>query len=379
MKKILIITFEFPPQIGGIATYIDQLCKNYDPKNVVVLAQKYPKSDDWDKAQAYKIIRKNLLFPKFIWPRWTKLCLITERISKKEKIDLIMVHHILPVGYATIFVKKMLKIPFLIFSHGTDVQIALKENWKNTMISKIINASEKIIFNSESLKRKFLEKLPEFDEKSLVLYPCPETDFFVPPNRETLEDMRKQYALAGKKVILSVGRLSDGKGFPHIIRILPRILEQNPNIVWMLVGDGPKKAEIIKQIQVNSLQNVVRYIGEVPHTGLKPYYYLADLFLLLTHPDEGREEGLGQVFLEAEASGIPIVAGRSGGVAEAVTNGEAGYIYDVRRDEQAIINTILELLGNKPYSLAMGEKGKQRMKNEFNWTHQLAKINKWTE
>ncbi|MEK7644257.1 MAG: glycosyltransferase family 4 protein [Patescibacteria group bacterium] len=379
MRKILVITFEFPPQVGGIATYLDQLCRHYDPKNIVVLAPKYPGDADFDRSLSYQVVRRQLLFPRFFWPRWIKLCLLAWRISRKEKIDLIMIHHILPTGYAALFVKKTLKIPFLVFSHGTDTQLILERVWKKKMMGAIINAAKKIIFNSESLKRKFLEKTLKFEDKSLVLYPCPEPDFFVAPAAETLEKMRAQYALAGKKVILSVGRLADGKGFPHIVRILPRILETNPNIVWILIGAGSKKAEITTQIQANSLQNVVRYIGEVPHSALKPYYYLVDLFLLLTHPDEGREEGLGQVFLEAQAAALPIVGGYSGGVEEAVANGQAGMLFDVRREEQAIIKTVLELLNNGEYARTMGARGRQRMKDEFNWNHQLAKIREWTD
>ena len=121
-----------------------------------------------------------------------------------------------------------------------------------------------------------------------------------------------------------MARLVEGKGYPHLIRLLPEILNKIPNIVWLVIGDGPKKKAIMDLVQKYSLQNIVRYLGEVPYQNLPLYYQSADLFVLLTHKDEQSEEGWGTVFLEAGASGLPVVAGRVGGVEEVVANLQTG-------------------------------------------------------
>lgn len=379
MKKILVITLEFPPQVGGIATYIDQICKNLDPTKIVVLAPKMERSDDFDKKQPYKIIRASLLFPRFLWPRWIKLCYLVWKISGNEKIDLIMVHHVLPSGYVALIMKKMKKIPFLVFGHGVDYREGTKNAWKANMVRIVCLHAEQIVLNSEYFKSLWDRYWPDLMPRTMVLYPCPDPDFFIQPKASELDILRKKFALEGKKVIFSASRISEGKGFPHLARILPQIITQIPNLVWLIAGDGPKKPELLAQIQENNLQNVVRFLGEIPHSDLKKFYYVADIFVLLTHQDNGRDEGIGQVFLEAAAAGKPIIAGKCGGVEEAVQNGKTGYVFDIRREQKPVIAAISGLLHDKMYCESIGSSGRERMEAEFNWSHQLAKINKWTE
>lgn len=381
MKKTLIITMEFPPQIGGIATYVDQFASALNPEKTIVLAPVYldsKSSEDFDKSRKYKIIRKNFLLPILFWPRWIRLFFQVRKIVKQEKIELIFINHVLPVGYIGSLIKKSLKVPFIIISHGTDIAYATRTKWKTKRVWKIISKTEQIVFNSESLKRRFLAKMPEFTNKSLVVYPCPDPDFLVAPPQLEIDILREKLALQGKKVILTVARMEDGKGYPHMVRVLPTILQQEPHVVWIIVGDGPKREEIMKDIKDRSLQNVVRYIGYVPHNEIKKYYYLADLFVLLTHPDSsGREEGLGLVFLEAESCGLPVVAGKSGGVEEAVLQAQTGIVIDIRQNALSMDETIVEMLKNRKYALSLAKNARDRIIAEFHWDNQLKKLVPW--
>ncbi|HYE59569.1 MAG TPA: glycosyltransferase family 4 protein [Candidatus Kapabacteria bacterium] len=377
MKKTLIITLEFPPTIGGIATYIHDLATALNPEQTVVLAPEHTGAETWDKEQPYTIIRKRLLYPPFLWPRWIKLFFLVRKIVRKERIELLMIHHVLPVGYIGVLIKKFFKIPFLLFSHGTDLVAGTATPWKKRMVTKVSMQAEHILFNSESLKTRFLRILPSFESKTTVVYPCPETTFSVPPSPEEIDILRKKYALQGKQVLLTVSRITDGKGFPHLIRMMPQILEKNPNLVWLIVGDGDKRKEIISLIQKAYLQNIVRYVGEVPHAELRAFYHLADLFVLLTHPDEGREEGLGLVFLEAAAAGLPVVAGKSGGVEEAVIHGDTGMVVDIYQGDQKVVDTILALLVDTEKRKVLGRNAQGRIATVFNWEEQMRKLAPW--
>ncbi|OIO20146.1 MAG: hypothetical protein CO029_03915 [Candidatus Magasanikbacteria bacterium CG_4_9_14_0_2_um_filter_41_10] len=379
MKKTLIITLEYPPQVGGIATYVHDLANTLDPKKTVVLAPKMKGMKEWDEKQLYYIIRKNLLFPRFVWPRWVRLVWQVWRIVKKEKIELIMVHHVLPVGYAASIASKFTKVPFLLFSHGTDLLAASKSSWKRKRIAGVSKYATKIIFNSESLKNRYVQLFPQFESSTLVMYPCPEKTFLTPPGNAVIEELKNTYALHGKQVILTVSRFDEGKGFPHLLRMMPKILEQVPHLVWMLIGDGPKKEYILEQVQKNNLQNIVRYVGEIPHDKLKKFYYLADLFVLLTHPDEGREEGLGLVFLEAAAAALPVVAGKSGGVEEAVLHAETGILVDLYQGDPSVIDTIVDMLKNTSYADELGKNAQDRIKTEFVWENQVNMLDPWLQ
>lgn len=377
MKKILLISLETPPAVGGIATYVGDLARSLDPTQVILLAPPMKDSKEWDKSQPFAVIRSPFLFPRFFWPRWIRLIPLLRRVIRENKIDIMMVHHTLPVGYGALVMKRWLKTPFLLFSHGTDLLAGTQTPWKKRMTAMVAGGAEQIIFNSESLKRRFLRVIPEMEAKARVVYPCPDPLFLEPPDQKKNELLRERYALHGKRVLLSVSRLDDGKGFPHLIRMMPALLARVPHLVWLIVGDGPKRVELLKSIQKANLQNVVRYIGEIPHRDLKPYYDVSEVFALLTHPDEGREEGLGLVFLEAAAAGKPIVAGKSGGVEEAVLHTETGIIVDIFKGDPPVIEAIAGLFEERVFAERLGRQGRERIKTQFLWQNQIAKLHPW--
>ncbi len=370
MKKTLIITLEFPPQIGGIASYTYQFAKSLNPERVIVLAPPNDNAAEWDSQQPFKILREPFYYNVF-WPKWWRLRKTVKKIVEQESIEMIHVHHVLPVGYAAYAVRKL--VPYLIFSHGTDIIIGTKKKRKKRFMKRLLDSATQVILNSDAQRRRLLELFPDLENKSTIVYPCPEKAFFHRPPDHVVESLRSQLALEGKKVVLSVGRIAEGKGFPHLARDMKTILERHRNVVWLIIGDGPKKSILLEQIQKQGLQNVVRFLGDVPHDALPNYYALADVFALLTHPDNGFEEGLGMVFLEAAAAGVPIVAGRSGGVEEAVIHGKTGLLVDTYQDEQ-VVGAIDRLLSEPALAQELSEAGKRRMQTEFSWKHQLEKL-----
>jgi phosphatidylinositol alpha-1,6-mannosyltransferase len=372
---------EFPPQIGGIATYVHDMAKALDPDQTLVLAPPMQGSKDWDEVQPYRIIRHSFLYGGFMWPKWLKLLHVVKKIVRAEGIELIMVHHILPVGTVAMMMLKSFGVPYIIFSHGTDMVMASSVPRKKKLALKIGYNSAQVIANSKNLKMRLLEKFPDLKSKTSVLYPCPDVDFMRAPPVEEVEQLRHMYALEGKKVILTISRFIDGKGFPHLLRAMPEILQKVPNLVWMIIGEGEKQKqdEILREIQSKNLQNIVRFVGSVPHTEVKKFYYLADLFVLLTHPDKGLEEGLGLVFLEASATGRAVVAGRSGGVEEAVVNGQTGIVVDVLKEPESIVEAIVGLIQDTEKAKLLGINGQERIARDFNWSKQLEHLKPWID
>ncbi len=368
--KTLIITLEYPPQIGGIASYTYNLAKHMPADEVVVYAPKIPGGEEFDKKKPWKTIRAIPYFV-FLWPRWIRLMWQVLDIVKKERIGRIYIHHTLPCGYVAYIVKKLKHIPYTVFFHGTDLLTGVKH--KKNKIRKVCAEAERIVVNSKFLQHQFEINFEDLAHKTTVMYPCPDAIFLEPAPAAELKKLKSQLALEGKKVIITVARMSEGKGFPHLIRLLPKILEKVPNLVWLIIGDGPKKNEIITSIQKNYLQNVTRFIGQVPYAQLPKFYQIADLFVLLTHPDETMQEAWGTSFVEAAASGIPSVAGRSGGVEEAVENMVTGLVVDLYQD-QSIVSAIADLLKETEYAKKMGAAGKERVSKEFTWEKQLEKL-----
>ncbi len=368
--KTLIITLEYPPQIGGIASYVYNFVKHYSLGEVMVYAPTMPGGTEFDIKNSWKTIRL-----KPFWglrPRWFKLLLQLRKIIKQEQISELFVHHVLPVGYVAYLLKKNLGISYTIFLHGTDLEMATNKRSKTKKFAKICLNANRVVVNSEFLKNKLSNKV-EGLKNVVVLYPCPGDQFLQPTNQEELEILRSKLALNGKKVLLTVARMAEGKGFPHLIRLLPQILQKVPNLVWLVIGDGPKRPMLVDMVQQNSLQNVTRFLGVVPYEDLAKYYKLADLFVLLTHKDESSEEGWGTVFLEAAASSLPVVAGRVGGVEEVVDNLRTGILVDVYQD-MSVVSGVADLLREEKYAKELGMAGHERVLAEFTWEKQIDKL-----
>lgn len=377
MKKTLIISLEYSPSIGGVATYVSQLAASLPPELIVVLAPPLPKhQQEASPAPLHRVIRESLYFPKFLWPRWLKLFFVVKKLVKQERIEIIHVHHVLPVGYVAYLIKKIYGIPYIIFSHGTDIAFAAKTKRKRTLLVRVARASLQVITNSMNLRERLLAQFPQLEAKTTVMYPCPDPQYLTPPQESDILALKQRYALHGKKVLLTVSRFVEGKGFPHLLRVMPDILKQVPHLVWCIIGEGEpqKQKEIIDSIQKNNLQNIVRFIGSVPHRELKTYYYLADVFVLLTHPDNGLEEGLGLVFLEAATAGLPVVAGKSGGVEEAVLHEKTGLVVDVLNHPEDIVTSIVRLLQDPVLAKQLGTAAQTRIKQEFQFDTQLSRI-----
>jgi len=370
--KSLIVTLEYPPIVGGISTYVYNLASHLAADEVVVCAPKNNGDKDFDSKQAWKTYRVEPYFFLF-WPRWLKLYFAVSKIVKKEKIDHLYVQHVLPVGYVAYLLKFFKKIPYTLFLHGTDIELALSSRGKFKKFLKICRSADKVVVNSEFLKNKLLAAADGLKDVR-VIYPCP-SDFFFDDltDRSEIERLRSQLALGGKKVIITVARMVEGKGYPHLIRILPEVLKKIPNLVWLVLGDGPKSKEIFSLVEKNNLQNVVRLVGTVEAKNLPKFYALADLFVLFTHRDEHHEEGWGTVFLEAAACGLPVLAGRVGGVEEAIKDHFTGELVDILQTKPTT-EAVVSLLSNKDLLKQYGLAGKERVFKDFRWENEVKKL-----
>ena len=274
--KTLIITLEYPPQSGGISSFVANFAAHSLPNEIVIYAPQLKGDTSFDEFKPWKTYRKNPYFA-FIWPRWLKLVWQVWRICRQENIAMINVHHALPVGYVAYILKKVLHIPYTLFIHGTDINLAMKGRFKRNTFKKVCANAEKIIVNIRFLQEKVKLALGEQHPPITILYPVPADIFLSAVDPDRLAALRAKLALTGKKVILTVARLADGKGYPHLVHLLPELLNKIPNLVWVILGTGPKQKEIMASIAKNSLQNVVRFLGEVTQAELPAFYQLADL------------------------------------------------------------------------------------------------------
>jgi phosphatidylinositol alpha-1,6-mannosyltransferase len=180
--------------------------------------------------------------------------------------------------------------------------------------------------------------------------------------------LRQTLGLAEKKVIVSVGRLVHRKGQDFLIESMPQILKQVPDAHLLLVGQGPYREHLEKLVRKHSLQKAVSFIGRIQYTDLPGYICVGDIFAM---PSRSRfagleVEGLGIVYLEASACGLPVIAGESGGAPDAVIEGVTGFVVDGTNTEQ-IAKKAIELLLDEKLRISMGSAGRAWIEKEWRW------------
>jgi phosphatidylinositol alpha-1,6-mannosyltransferase len=190
-------------------------------------------------------------------------------------------------------------------------------------------------------------------------------------------ELRRELDIDDKKVIVSVGRLVHRKGQDHLIESMPEILAKVPDAHLLIVGQGPYLEHLAKLVAVNKVENHVSFIGRVQYSELPRFICAGDIFAM---PSRSRfagleVEGLGIVYLEASACGLPVVAGNSGGAPDAVVEGVTGLVVDGTKNTQ-IAAAIIALLTNPQKSEEMGKAGREWIKENWRWEIWSNRFNK---
>jgi phosphatidylinositol alpha-1,6-mannosyltransferase len=209
---------------------------------------------------------------------------------------------------------------------------------------------------------------PAIGDKNQLVHIAPgiSIDHFLPGVKP--EDLLQKYDLVGKKVIVSVGRLVHRKGQDRLVEAMPQILAAVPEAVLVLVGTGPHQKVIEKLARKHGVTDSIRFIGRVQYSDLPRHIHVGDIFAM---PSRSRffgleVEGLGIVYLEASACGLPVIAGNSGGAPDAVIDGETGLVVD-GTDINDIAAAAIVLLRNPEKAKAMGAAGRQWVEREWSW------------
>src|SRR3990167_1819041 len=344
MVKSLLVTLDYPPQVGGVAVYYEHLVKEFPNGDVLVLTvdkingQKIPEQDG--------IIRRRLLFKsKLFWPKWLPLLWQIWKITRQNKIKLIQVGQILPVGTAAYILNKFFKIPYMVYCHGMDVMTASQSPRKKILARKILKNAEFIAANSEFTKEKILEYGVR-PQNVTIVYPCPNMKLRREVLPKEIEALRNKYSLLNKKIILTTGRLVERKGHDVVLGAFHKLKESVPEAHYVIIGEGPMEEAVKQMIKTLKLEDSVLLIGKVSDYELAVWYEICDVFVMISRQLKNEDaEGFGIVYLEANMFGKPFIGGKSGGVAEAVSDNETGILVEPT-NPQEILTAIERLLKN---------------------------------
>ncbi|MBU4331538.1 glycosyltransferase family 4 protein [Patescibacteria group bacterium] len=354
MKKILLITYYFPPKIGGGEEYLYNIYKRLPVDKVVVLADDKAGSAQvkFDKQQKFKIHRTNFFAGK-LKPTWRPLIKIVKLIIQKENIKVIHFGH-----YAHyILLARIVKLPYLIYIQGSDFT-SYSKSWFGRWLMKFNLSKAKLIITTSQFLKNGVVGLGVENNKIEVVHPWLDLEKYDFKAVDEGEIRESHLQVNDKKIILSVGRLHKVKGFDLVIKALPKILKQIPNAIYVIVGDGQEKENLKNLAVKQNIADKVIFAGEIKNKKeLSKYYGSADVYA-----GPSRAEGFGIVFLEARAFSLPIVASDVGGVKEAVEDG--GVLIKSEDVEDLSQNIVKVLKENKKY---------EPDKN-FDWDKKMEKI-----
>jgi phosphatidylinositol alpha-1,6-mannosyltransferase len=260
-------------------------------------------------------------------------------------------------------------------THGHEVWWA--KIWPFSWALKRIGSGvDTLTYLGEFTRRAIARSLSQESAQSMVrIAPGIDTSHFAP--QANLDSLRSELDLDGKRVIISVGRLVHRKGQDTLVEALPEIVATYPDAHLVIIGVGPRLEYIHKRaIQLGVLENI-SFLGRARYQELPRLISLGEIFAMPSRSRFGglEIEGLGIVYLEASACGLPVVGGIAGGAPDALIEGETGFAVDGRSASE-VARAIKILLHDPGRAQAMGERGRQWIVQEWEWKHWSAELNK---
>lgn len=357
--KVLVITGSFPPDVGGIQNYVYNLCK-YSNHQITVLAPDMNEAAQFDSKQNFKIIREKFLSGNFL-TSGKNLLKAVFRLTKNNKYDLIICNHVLVATIGRILSFFMNK-PFLIITYGKDTLEFLHNPILRGLVKTNLKKSRAIITCSEYTK-SVVSNLNVNQDKIYAVLPGVDSKF--EPKEKNVQLLRK-YRLENSSILYTIGRLVERKGHDIVIKSLPIIIEQIPNVKYLIVGDGEHRRRLEQLVVEYGVEDYVVFAGEVEDSALVDHYNIGDVFVMPSRYLEstGSVEGFGIVYLEAGACEKVVIGGNSGGAPEAVGDSQTGILVDPT-DTIDIANKIINILINHNLAKEIAHNAHRRAKDEF--------------
>jgi Glycosyltransferase len=364
-NPILFVTNDFGPRAGGIETFVIGLIERRAFGSTIVYTSWQAGSHEydarWKSEFGVTVIRDR-----------AKILLPTPRVSHNLK-RLIREHNIqvaafgaaAPLALLSASMKSAGVVKTVALTHGHEVWWA-KVPLFNLAIRRIGSTTDSLTYLGDFTRKAISVSLSKKASQRMVkVAPGIDVEHFTPQDSTAL---RKELGLEKKKVLVCVGRLVHRKGQDRLIESMPEIIAKVPDAHLLIVGQGPYLDHLKKLVADNHLHGYVTFIGRIHYGELPRYICAGDLFVMPSRSRFGglEVEGLGIVYLEASACGLPVIAGSSGGAPDAVVEGVTGVVVDGTNTRQ-IAQAAISLLSDPAKAAAMGGAGRTWIIENWRW------------
>ena len=365
---LLLAVSDFPPLLGGEATLYHGLARHLRAEEAVVLAPRAAGDAAIDARLPVEVVRRWLPAHGGEISRMGRALLGGAHLAAlllRRRFDFLVCGQLLSIGAPMALLARLWRIRYAVFVHGADLADYVHRKPWGGLARFILAGAHTVVTNSRFTASLVDRLLPGAARRIIVLPmgvdPAPRVDAL------RVRELRAAYRLGNGPVLLSVSRLVPMKGHDVVIEALPRLLRRFPDLGYLIVGDGPNRTALGDLSRARGVEARVVFAGRVEAPDLPAHYALATLFVQLSRAT-GRYDGLegfGLTYLEAASFGVPSVAGRSGGVPEAIADGESGLL--VPPEDPDAFAAAVERLLSRSAELGRLSEGARRWAAAHSW------------
>ena len=361
MRRTLLLTNDFPPRAGGIQSYLYELARRVPAEDLVVYAPVWDGAAEFDAALPFPVVRHptSLMLPEPSVAARARALVVEHRLSA------VWFGAAAPLALLGPHLRSHGVQRVLACTHGHEIGWSMVPGARQAL-RRIGDTADVVTFVSHYVRSRIAAAL---GPRAALEYLPPGVDTAAfHPDPVARQRLRAQHGIGDRPVLACISRLVRRKGQDVLIDALPRIRAAVPDVLLLLVGGGDLGRALAERADRIGVADSVLLTGSVPFADLAGYYAAADVFAMPCRT-RGRGldvEGLGIVFLEAAAAGLPVVAGDSGGAPETVLPGRTGTVVD-GRDTRAVASACIDLLADRPRSRAWGSAGREWVAQRWNW------------
>ena len=364
--RTLLVTNDFPPRPGGIQQFVHNLALRLPPDEVVVYSSTYEGAAGFDADQPFEVVRDTtqMLLPT------ARVARAVQELARARHCDRVLFGATAPLGLLAHGLRANAGIDRVVgLTHGHEAGWAALPG-SRALLKRIARGCDTVTYLGEYFRRRLAPTIGSLTSLQR-LAPGVDIEAYHPGVDGGV--VRKRHGLGDRPVIVCISRLVPRKGQDTLVRALPHVLRKVPDAMLLIVSDGPHRAAIEKLTRDLDVSRSVVFTGKIPWEELPAHYAAGDVFAMPCRTRWGGldVEGLGIVYLEASATGLPVIAGDSGGAPDAVLEGETGYVVS---GLTGLVDRLVELLCDPVGARAMGAAGRSWIEREWRWDLQAARL-----
>ncbi|WP_436715003.1 glycosyltransferase family 4 protein [Roseiconus lacunae] len=366
MNNTLVLSEVFPPQRGGSGKWLWEIYKRLDNLNFAMAVGNGFGELEGERSYPHPIERLPLSMPRRSVANlsslyhYTRQARLVSKVVRRHEVTMIHAARPLSEGLLALAMKLRYGMPYVCYTHGEDISVAMTSRELQYVTSRVLAASKAIIANS-TFTAALLQSDWSIDAAKIkLMHPGVDTTYFQPAQPQ------RQPQWANRFVILTVGRLQPRKGYDTVIRAIPHLVDNFPNLLYVIAGGGEYASQLKELVAELGIQQHVAFLGEISDDELLKCYQECDVFVLANRTIGNDVEGFGIVLLEAQACEKPVVAGKSGGTKDTMQHEKSGFLIDATSPDE-LVSVLKTKLATPDLRSQMGRAGREFVVRQYDW------------